>query len=166
MPPHCSKRGKGPTHSTKAALETEAVVIAYVTIIDPQSHSFMQIIEEDVKVIRAYHEDQEVDIKARYGFKYCKGHNNFQNCGAILGYKGFMAREMLAKKPEFQKLGVTMEPMERHNKLLLTMVSWLVKKQGGNFQVIQDCTASTSLTPPLVSLGDSFLQIDPPMPLT
>jgi hypothetical protein len=77
-----------------------------------------------------------------------------------------VAQEMLAKKLEFQKLRLTMEALERHNKLLLTMVSCLVKKQGGNFQVIQDCIASTSLTPSLESLRDSFLQIDHPTPLT
>jgi hypothetical protein len=167
----CYKHGKGPTHSTKAALEAEVIVVAYTTVIDPQSQDFMQTIEEDVKVIRAYHEDQEVDRKATpfvpIWVQVLQGTQKISEIVELYWHtKVFVAQEMLAKEPKFQKLRLRMEALERQNKLLLTMVSWLVKKQGGNFQVIQDCPASTSLTPPLVSLGDSFLQTGPPMPPT
>jgi hypothetical protein len=52
-----NKRGKGSAHFIKASSDAEVVVVSYAIVIDLNSQSFMQTIEENVKVIRAYCDD-------------------------------------------------------------------------------------------------------------
>lgn len=61
MAPRNAKRGKACSHSAKVASESKAATIAFATSIDPSSQNFLLSFEEDVKVICAYCEDQDVD---------------------------------------------------------------------------------------------------------
>jgi hypothetical protein len=56
-----TKKGKATTHSTRVVMEVVVIAEAYTTEIDPSSKDFMHSVEEDVKVIRIYVKNQEMD---------------------------------------------------------------------------------------------------------
>jgi hypothetical protein len=49
--------------------------------------------------------------------------------------KTMVAQGMLPKEQDYRKFGKRLEALESQNKLLLTMVSWLVKHNGGSLQL-------------------------------
>jgi hypothetical protein len=118
MDPHHKKKGKGPAHSTKPTSKAKATTTSYTIFIDPKSRDCMQTIEEDVKVIKAYHEDQEVEKQAipfflNLGSNITRDTKFFIILDLYWHIKVFVAHEMVAKEPEFQNLKLIMESWER-----------------------------------------------------
>jgi hypothetical protein len=77
-----------------------------------------------------------------------------------------VAQAMLAKEPVFKEFRLRMEVLEKQNKLLLTLVSWLVKKQGGNIWMAQENMASTSQAPLPRIIDEGSLKTCSQPPLT
>jgi hypothetical protein len=113
----------------------------FSSCIDLQYQVFLHNIEKDVKVVRVYVEDSEVDNQVApfvldLGSSIARDTKFFRTIEIYWHTKDFVAHTMLAKELEFKASRQRMEAIEVENNLLLSLVSWLVKKNGGLVHII------------------------------
>jgi hypothetical protein len=102
----------------------------------------MDSIEEDVRIVHVYREDAEVDeevggIVPDLGCTRNKDAKFNRTVELYWHVKIVVALGMLPKEKEYMKLIQCLEALEGQNKLLISMVSWVVKRNKGTINLVK-----------------------------
>jgi hypothetical protein len=136
MGPQPSHEKVIPLRKTHNGIVVEEEVARYKESISPSARATMHLVKEEVKIIMAYHEDVDIDqhvgdLVPNLGTSQNQDmqfHRTMEFCWYT---KTLVAQLMLPKEKDYRYFGQRLEYLERHNRLFLTLVSYLVKKNGG-----------------------------------
>jgi hypothetical protein len=103
----------------------------------------METLEEEVWLSQAYQEENEVkeqvrEIITHLGLSNTKDTKFYCMVELYWHDKTMLANGILPKEQDYRKFIQQLVALEEQNKLLLEMVSEIVKRNGGSFQLIKD----------------------------
>jgi hypothetical protein len=128
--------------NTRAALAAEAASAHYQHSVLSAAKEATSLVEEEVRLAHACREDDEVDeqvgdIVPDLGCTRNRDTKFHRTVELYWHVKTMVATGMLPKEHDYKKLIQRLEDLEGQNKLLMSMVSWLVKRNGGTLQLVR-----------------------------